>query len=58
MFNQTTDTPVDEPTTTEGGSSVVKKIATTVGVLLLLGSVGAAGYFYKIRAPSIECLRE
>ena len=46
MYNQTTeDTP--EPNIPEGGSGALKKIATTLGVLLLLVAMGAAGYFYK-----------
>jgi hypothetical protein len=44
MFNQTDDTDGSMP---PQGGSVGKKIGLAVVVLLLLGSAGSAGYFYK-----------
>lgn len=46
MYNQEDLPPADEPMPTSG-SSTVKKVALTIGVLLLLGSAGAAGFFYR-----------
>jgi hypothetical protein len=47
MYNQTTDDPTKPEPTPSTGASTLQKAATTLGVLLLLGSAGAAGYFYK-----------
>lgn len=46
MFNQD-GTPIVDTPTTEGGSSTVKKVGMTLGVVLLLAALGAAGYFYN-----------